>query len=103
MKKKYNQINLIESIIPIVPDTVARTTYKVNTFFKILVKELMLGNRIEFRGLGVFSVRKYPEYIGRNPKTGETIKVPSKKKICFKMSNKIKKIGIEGVKNEKND
>ncbi|MHC1697574.1 MAG: HU family DNA-binding protein [Geobacteraceae bacterium] len=36
-------------------------------------------DRIELRGFGSFSVRHYKSYVGRNPRTGESIHVKSKK------------------------
>lgn len=95
MEKKYNQIDLIKHIASIVPDTIERTTYKVNTFFDLLKHELFRGNRIEFRGLGAFFLKKMPGYLGRNPKTGESIDVPKKTKISFRMSTNIKRKGIK--------
>ena len=36
---------------------------------------LTSGGRIEIRGFGSFVVKDYQAYMGRNPKTGEVIKV----------------------------
>ncbi len=43
------------------------------------------GDRVEIRGFGTFSVKKYKPYKGRNPKTGEKISVPPKKLPLFKV------------------
>ena len=51
----------------------------VNLFFDTMSEELGKGGRVEIRGFGAFSVRVYKAYEGRNPKTGEKIKVPPKK------------------------
>jgi len=51
----------------------------VNLFFDSMAEELGRGGRVEIRGFGAFSVRIYKAYEGRNPKTGEKIKVPPKK------------------------
>ncbi len=55
-----------------------------------MVNALMKGNRVEIRGLGSFKVRKYKGYEGRNPKSGEIIKVKPKKLPFFKCGKDLK-------------
>jgi len=54
----------------------------VDVVFDTMSKSLVSGDRIEIRGFGSFSVRRYGEYTGRNPKTGEK-KVVAPKKLPF--------------------
>ena len=49
-------------------------------------KTLKRGERVELRGFGVFSTNEQKARISRNPKTGEKINTPDRKKIHFKMS-----------------
>ena len=56
----------------------------VELFFAEIVRSLTTEGRVEIRGFGAFSVRKYRSYEGRNPKTGETIAVAQKKLPFFK-------------------
>lgn len=65
------------------------TNKAVNSFFKFICDSLIDGKKIEIRNFGVFKVNSYPSYQGRNPKTGESIFVPSKRQICFKYSKNI--------------
>lgn len=65
----------------------------VNLIFLGFTDTLKNGGRIEIRGFGSFSVRKYEGYTGRNPKTGKTIKVGEKKLPFFKVGKELK----EGV------
>lgn len=58
----------------------------VKTIFKEIRNKLYDGHRIELRGFGVFSLRKQKERKGRNPKTGETVIIPERKTVHFKMS-----------------
>lgn len=51
----------------------------VDLFFDTIAKALTEDGRVEIRGFGAFTVRKYKSYEGRNPKTGEKIVVPEKK------------------------
>jgi integration host factor subunit beta len=50
----------------------------VDLFFDTISKALVEEGRVEIRGFGAFTVRKYKSYEGRNPKTGEKIIVPEK-------------------------
>jgi integration host factor subunit beta len=56
----------------------------VNTILNSMVKAMKESQRIEIRGFGSFMMRSYKPYTGRNPKSGERIKVKSKKLPFFK-------------------
>ncbi len=62
----------------------------VNTFFNTLKEAIKKGEEIELRGFGSFRIRKRGSRSGRNPRTGEPVKVPSKKVIYFKPSKILK-------------
>jgi integration host factor subunit beta len=51
---------------------------------------LSQGDRVEIRGLCSFFVKKYGEYNGRNPKTGEKVKIKPKKLPFFKVGKELK-------------
>jgi integration host factor subunit beta len=51
----------------------------VLAFFNEITLSIFTEGRVEIRGFGAFTVRKYNGYEGRNPKTGESITVPEKK------------------------
>lgn len=54
--------------------------HMVNTVFDAMAGCLADGDRVEVRGFGTLIPGQYPGHIGRNPKTGEAIKVPPKRK-----------------------
>ena len=62
----------------------------VDTFFDAVKETLSKGKRVEIRGFGSFTVKSYKPYIGRNPKTGVQINVPSKKLPFFKVGKELK-------------
>ena len=64
----------------------------VNVFFQSIEDSLGNGGRVEIRGFGSFTVNGYKSYIGRNPKTGEQIRVPSKKLPFFKVGKELKEM-----------
>ena len=55
-----------------------------------LSKNLKKGNRIRIAGFGILQVKKRAARMGRNPKTGETMQIPAKKKIAFRAAKELK-------------
>jgi len=62
----------------------------VNMVFSGFTETLRKGGRIEIRGFGSFTVRDYPPYLGKNPKTGKRVEVNSKKLPYFKVGKELK-------------
>ena len=62
----------------------------VETMFESIVKALHASDRIEIRGFGSFRTRQRQPRIGRNPKTGARVEVPSKTVAYFKPSKELK-------------
>jgi integration host factor subunit beta len=56
----------------------------VNVIFEEVTEALVAGNRVELRGFGAFSVKCRSARIGRNPRTGATVKVEEKWVPLFK-------------------
>ena len=57
----------------------------VDTLFKGMCDRLISGDRIEIRGFGVLGVKDTkPKPAARNPRTGEIVYVPARKKSYFK-------------------
>jgi DNA-binding protein HU-beta len=50
----------------------------LNDLVGMIVKHLKKGDRIRIGGLGILQVRKRAARMGRNPATGEAIKIPAK-------------------------
>ena len=55
-----------------------------------LTKHLKKGARIRLNGLGILVVRKRGPRMGRNPATGEAIKIKASKKVAFRASKELK-------------
>ena len=55
-----------------------------------ITKHLKKGARIRIGGLGVLQVRKRAARMGRNPATGEPIKIKASKKVAFRASKELK-------------
>lgn len=56
----------------------------IDILFKSMKEALARGERIELRGFGVFVVKPRKCGVGRNPRTGEEVAIPSGKTIRFK-------------------
>jgi len=56
----------------------------------LMVKHLKKGERIRVLGLGILQVRKRAARMGRNPATGEAIKIKASKKVAFRASKELK-------------
>lgn len=56
----------------------------------MITKHLKKGNKIRIGGLGVLQVRKRPARMGRNPATGEAIKIKASKKVAFRAAKELK-------------
>ena len=56
----------------------------------LITKHLKKGDRIRIGGLGILQVRKRPARMGRNPATGETIKIKASKKVAFRAAKDLK-------------
>jgi DNA-binding protein HU-beta len=55
-----------------------------------IAKHLKKGARVRLNGLGILQVRKRPARMGRNPATGEAIKIKASKKIAFRAAKELK-------------
>jgi len=58
--------------------------------FDSMVDALCRGEGIEIRGFGSFSIRAYKEYQGRNPRTGEAVRVRPKRLAFFKVGKELR-------------
>jgi integration host factor subunit beta len=70
--------------------TVKEAELAVKTVFGSIKRALQKEDRIEIRGFGSFKVKWYPGYQGRNPRTGDSIQVKSKKLPFFKAGKELK-------------
>ena len=63
----------------------------VDCLFTTMRQQLIAGHRIEIRGFGVLETRDTrPKPAARNPKTGETVYVPARRKTHFKPGKDLK-------------
>ena len=85
-----NKIDLIQALKD--SNNLSKTEAEmiVTLFLDKMAAALAQGDRVEIRGLCSFFVKKYKGYIGRNPKTGEKVKIAPKKLPFFKVGKELK-------------
>jgi DNA-binding protein HU-beta len=59
---------------------------------ELIAKSLKKGDKIRLSGLGILQVRKRAARTGRNPQTGEPIKIKASKKIAFRPAKELKEV-----------
>ena len=89
--------DLIEEVARVVEVTRKDSEVIVDAIFESVVRALRNGDKIEIRGFGSFRTRQRQPRIGRNPKTGARVDVPSKRIPYFKPSKELKDLVNEGA------
>ncbi len=82
VEKVANQINL----------TKKQTEVVLNTVFSSITDSLAEGKKVELRGFGSFRIRQRNARVGRNPKSGQKVDVPSKKVPFFKAGKELREL-----------
>ncbi|MEP7211268.1 MAG: HU family DNA-binding protein [Alphaproteobacteria bacterium] len=67
-----------------------QTEAMLNDMVVMITKHLKKGERIRIPGLGILVVRKRLARMGRNPATGEAIKIKASKKVAFRAAKELK-------------
>ena len=62
----------------------------VTTIFDEISSALSRGDRVELRGFGAFSIKQRNARMGRNPRTGATVRVPAKRVPYFKTGKQLR-------------
>ena len=85
-----NKLELIQALKDASGLSKSKTDSVVNLFFKEMAAAFAKGDRVKIRGFRSFFVKDYSEYTGRNPKTGERVKISPKKLPFFKSGKELK-------------
>lgn len=93
-----NKSELIEALALETNMPIREASSITNTILEAMTDALAAGDSIEIRGFGSFVVKEYGTYYGRNPKTGEKIKVPPKKLPFFKVGKELKERVNQGAR-----
>ncbi len=82
---------LVERILEVNSSlTVAQAEKSVTAVLEEISNALADGTRVELRGFGVFTIRKRQARSGRNPRTGQSVKVEAKSVPFFKAGKQLR-------------
>jgi len=62
----------------------------LNDTVALLSKHLVKGSKVRIVGLGIFQVKRREAHMGRNPQTGEPVKIKASKKVAFRAGKELK-------------
>jgi len=79
-----NKADLIEKIADDCNMSKALTSDVIASFCTHVQKSLKKGDKVTMVGFGTWTTAKRKARLGRNPRTGEKIKIPAKKVVKFK-------------------
>jgi integration host factor subunit beta len=82
--------DLIEAVANTLKLPKGKAELIINSIFSSMEDALRRGERIEIRGFGSFEVRNYKSYEGRNPRTGDPVKVAPKRLPFFKVGKELR-------------
>jgi integration host factor subunit beta len=88
--QSMTKAELIDEVSKVVEMTRKDSEIIVETIFESIVNSLHKGDKIEIRGFGSFRTRQRQPRVGRNPKTGSRVEVPSKRIPYFKPSKELR-------------
>ena len=84
------KVELVEAIAKKVGTTKAEAGRALDATFEVIAEALEKGDRIPLVGFGTFGTSKRGARSARNPRTGETIKIPARKAVVFKAGTALK-------------
>lgn len=85
-----NKVALAEAINKELNTSKAEAERVVEALFDAIVSALKKGDEVSVAGFGKFSVKHRKAREARNPKTGETVKVPASKAVKFSVAKALK-------------
>ena len=88
-----NKTELIDAVADEAEVSKAEAGRAVDAVISSITKALKKGDSVTLVGFGTFQVRKRAARTGRNPKTGDTIKIKASKNPAFKAGTALKDAG----------
>ena len=70
--------------------TLAQSKDAIDGVVTIVAEHLRAGSDVRIDGLGVFKVKQTAERMGRNPQTGEQVRIAAGRKVSFKPAVSLK-------------
>ena len=90
IKNIMNKQAIVEAVNGVLNTTKVQAEQVVDKVFDSIVASLKKGEEVSVAGLGIFSVKQRAARDARNPRTGETVKVPAMKVPKFRAAKALK-------------
>ena len=84
------KVELVEAVAKETGLTKADSARAVDATFATITEALKKGDKVPLVGFGTFAVSKRKAREGRNPRTGETVKIAARKAVTFKPGTALK-------------
>lgn len=84
------KVELVENVANAVGLTKADATRAIDATFAAITEALVKGDKVPIVGFGTFGVSKRSAREGRNPRTGETVKIAARNAVTFKAGSALK-------------
>jgi DNA-binding protein HU-beta len=85
-----NKAGIVDAVHAVLGGTKIQAEQAVETVLNSIIDSLKKGEEVSIAGLGIFSVKQRAAREARNPRTGESIKVPSMKVPKFRAAKALK-------------
>ena len=85
-----NKSDLVAAMAAKTGDTKKSAEETLNAFVDVVTEALVKGDKVPFVGFGTFAVSERAARTGRNPQTGEEVKIAARVVPGFKAGNKLK-------------
>jgi DNA-binding protein HU-beta len=84
------KVELVEAVAEATGLTKADATRAIDATFAAITGALKDGDKVPLVGFGTFAVSKRAAREGRNPQTGETVKIAARNAVTFKAGSALK-------------
>ncbi len=84
------KVELVEAVAEKAGLTKADATRAIDATFETITEALKQGDKVTLVGFGTFGVSERAAREGRNPRTGETVKIAARKAVSFKAGSALK-------------
>jgi DNA-binding protein HU-beta len=84
-----NTTELVDAVAEANDISKAKAKEVVNSILAAIIEAAKRGEEVAITGFGRFSIKERPAREGRNPRTGEALKIPASKSLGFKMSKPV--------------
>jgi len=89
-KYSMKKVELVEAVAERAGLTKTDATKAIDATFAAITGALKKGDKVPLVGFGTFAVSKRAARDGRNPRTGEVVKIPARKAVTFKAGSALK-------------